>query len=66
MTANFSVNTKLTFITATYLTATGWYKVMDDFSRNTNWGLRKGCSFLSVISPFCPSNVNEYGVSEVP
>jgi hypothetical protein len=65
MTADFSLNTKLTFITATYLQATGWYRFTSGYIRESNWGLRKGCEFLTVVSPFCP-NVAEYGSIDVP
>jgi hypothetical protein len=65
MTQEFSINPKITFITAAYLKATGWYQFDNDYVRNTNWGLRKGCTFLAVSSPFCP-NVNEYGNVDVP
>jgi hypothetical protein len=66
MTAEFSINTKLTSITAAYLTATGWYQMNNDFVRYSNWGLRRGCSFLSTVAPFCPTGISEYGVSETP
>jgi hypothetical protein len=65
MTANYEINPKMTFITATYLESTGWYQINSDYIRNTNWGLRRGCVFLSVINPFCTSDI-EYGEIDIP
>lgn len=65
MTAEFSLNTKITFITASYLKATGWYDLPSQYIRTSNWGLRKGCDFLSVAAPFCPLT-SEYGTIGVP
>lgn len=65
MTGNFEINPKMTFITTTYLEATGWYKVSSDYVRNTNWGLRAGCDFLNVASPYCPDTI-EYGDVDIP
>ena len=60
---------KLSQITLSLLNSTGWYIISSDLIQNLNWGLKKGCNFLSntceedqnFYEEFCDDSESIYG-----
>jgi len=61
MTAKFDQNPIITKFTTTYLSSTGWYEIDEEYQRETNWGLRRGCNFFGTTpTTYCIADHEEY------
>lgn len=64
MTISWDVHSIITPLTAYYLEDTNWYKMNWDYVRESYWGYKRGCEFLSVTTgSYCPITLPEYSMA---